>query len=124
RAIQTCSDDTTKAQTDCDQDQDTGVQGAQSTLSNFAVGAGAQGLGACSMLGNLIAGANAAVVYFAKTCADSRSICVKSCQNARSAVTSTYSANLSDGEAAQQQVADLLNTCKDLDAKIAQATQA
>jgi hypothetical protein len=127
-AIQKCSQDTNVAKSDCDQDQDAGVQGAQSQISNFAVNMGSNmGIaGACTGIGKLVAGANAAVAYFAQNCSSSRDACVSSCQNARSAVTAKYSRYEVAGPAAdaQEQVTTLLQTCKDLDAKIQQATQA
>lgn len=127
-AIQKCSQDTNVAKSDCDQDQDAGVQGAQSQISNFAVNMGSNmGIaGACTGIGKLVAGANAAVAYFAQSCSSSREACVTSCQNARSAVTAKYSRYEVSGPGAdaQEQVTTLLQTCKDLDAKIQQATQA
>jgi hypothetical protein len=118
-AIQKCSQDTDVAKSDCDQDHDPGIQGAQTTLSNFAVETGSQlGIaGACSGMAKYVAGANAAVIYFTQNCSSSRSNCVTSCQKARTAVNGASAAT-------QSEVTDLLNSCKDLDTKIQQGTQA
>ncbi|MGZ3745180.1 MAG: hypothetical protein ACXWRA_15405 [Pseudobdellovibrionaceae bacterium] len=125
-AIRKCSQDTDVAKQDCDQDQDAGIQGAQTTLTNFALGITSQlGIaGACSGMAKYIAGANAAVIYFAQNCSNSRSNCVSSCQRAQAAVNTAYSGNMSAAEEPRQQVAVLLDSCKVLDSKVQQATQA
>lgn len=117
--IRKCSHDLDVARSDCDQEQDAGIQGAQTTLTNFALGTGTQmGIaGACSGYAKYVAGANAAVIYFAQNCSSSRSNCMTSCQRARAQVQDA------SGET-QAEVAEYLTSCKDLDTKIAEGTQA
>lgn len=115
-ALQKCETDNEKARIACDQDQDSGIQGAQTSLSNFAVGAGARmGItNACSSLGALLTGANAAVLYFSQNCSSSQKSCLASCKQA---ISMTGALGSAQAEASY-------DNCKLMDAKINQATQA
>ncbi len=125
-AIEACKRDIDTASSDCDVQKDSGVQSAQTTLSNFAVGIGSQmGIAAaCSGIAKYVAGANAAVAYFAGNCSSARNTCMTSCQNAQSEVNATYSELPGPREQQQVYVTELLTTCKSFDAKIQQASKA
>ncbi|WP_413289974.1 hypothetical protein [Bdellovibrio sp. HCB337] len=116
--IQQCQGDVMQAQVDCDQDQDSGIQGAQSTLSNFAVQMGSQmGInGACSGLGKALIGANGAVTAFTYMCTNSRSKCMASCNQAYN--------NVDTLDPRFAQVDQNMRACRNLETKIAQASQA
>lgn len=112
-----CQADTIEAQNDCDQDQDTGIQSAQTTLSNFAVQMGSQmGIqAACSGIGKALAGANGAIVVFSEMCSSARSKCLASCGGV-----------MKNSPVASERVQAEMNhrICRGLDAKIQQASQA
>lgn len=121
QAVAQCQTDSLKAQSDCDQDQNEQMQGAQTTLSNFAVGMTSQmGIqAACTGIGKALAGANAAVVAFTQMCISAKGRCNSSCGNAASVVDS------SGMQAAyEDQVDGYLRACRGLDVKIQQANQA
>jgi hypothetical protein len=108
----------------CDQDQDTGMQGAQSALSNFATQAGSMGLGACTKLAPVLAGANAATVYFNQNCSGKRTSCMQSCTQARSRAAEISGMNVTYLTQQQGLIDAYYDECKKLDSKLAQSQQA
>lgn len=114
--VNRCAQAKANALNSCDQDADTGMQGSQSALSNFAVSAGSMGMAAaCSNLASLLAGANGAVVYFTQNCSSDRTTCLKTCDQARVGGL---------GTAQRASVESDYEACRGLDAKINQAKQA
>lgn len=125
RALNACTDAKATAMNDCDQDQDTGMKGAQSTLTNFAVTAGQMGIAAvCTKMATLLAGANGAVIYFQQSCDSSRTKCMQTCQASGNSVRSMTGLADSYMSASRGQVDDAYDACKKLDVKIAQSGQA
>lgn len=105
----------------CDETKDGGVQSAQTTLSNFAVGMGSQmGIqGACSGLGTVLTGANAAVATFSAMCTFSRKKCLSSCEEARAALKASVMESVYGGQIDQN-----LISCDGLSASVDRAAQA
>ncbi len=125
-AVNSCKAVRDAAFVGCDQDQDSGMQGAQSDLLSFASQAGAMGMGACTKLAPILAGANAATVYFNKNCGDTRSDCMKTCKASADNLRQMAGPGIDSGYLAQQQgvVDGYYDECKKLDAKVAQSQQA
>ncbi|MBS1969954.1 MAG: hypothetical protein JSU04_06580 [Bdellovibrionales bacterium] len=125
-AVNKCNEARTQALNDCDQDQDTGMQGAQSALTNFASQAGAMGMGACTKLAPVLAGANAATVYFNQNCSSGRTSCMKTCTTSATNLRQMAGTGIDGGYLAQQQglVDSYYDECKKLDSKVAQSQQA
>jgi hypothetical protein len=119
-SVNKCIQDTDAAKADCNQENDEGIQSAERTLSTFAVGTGSQmGIAAaCTGIGKLVTGANAAVIYFSQNCSSARSKCLSSCQTAVRVTT----ASNQTGELTI--VNQNLSSCRALDTNISQATQA
>jgi hypothetical protein len=124
-AINKCKTAVDEAFNACDQDQDTGMQGAQSALTKFATQAGQMGMGACTKLAPLLAGANGATVYFSQNCSSSRTACMQTCTKAKTDIQN----NMASGMALNESVAesnkrladDYYDQCKKLDSKLAEA---
>lgn len=128
-AINKCRTSVDEAFNACDQDQDTGMQGAQSALTKFSTQAGQMGMGACTKLAPLMAGANAATIYFSQNCSSSRSACMQTCTKARTdmqqgVIANFLALNQSIADANRRLVDDMYDQCKKLDSKLAEAQQA
>lgn len=124
QAVQQCRADTISAMSDCDQDKDSGIQGSQTTLSNFAVNMSSQmGIqGACSGIGKALMGANAAVTAFSYMCSSAKTKCMNSCNSAMEMVQ-----NMEYSSSTPTMMLDIdhnrLN-CRNLETKVKQASEA
>lgn len=125
-AVEECRSALSSAKSECDQDQDTGVQGARTDLANFAANMGPAianqiGInGVCSGMAKYLGAANAAVAAFSVTCSSAKSSCIKTCQEARVKVSSNPQTEATYGP----QVSVLSESCRDLEVQIQQAGQA
>jgi len=114
-----CEQSRDAAMNACDQNADTGMRGAQTALENFSTQAGSMGMGACSKLAPVLAGANAATTYFVASCSSKRRKCIESCGDSRSKLNQAES----DYTEAMSDMASYYGECSSLDSKIAKAQQ-
>jgi hypothetical protein len=117
QAMQKCQEKLAAARSDCDQEQDTGVQTAEGDVKQLAANVGRMGFSACTAIGKAIAGANGALAMFSAMCSSTKKDCTSACNVALSGAKATQSVN--DIMTAQE----ALEGCKSLDAKIQQAAQ-
>lgn len=122
-----CTSATTEAISSCDDSQNSGLAQAQQVAVTLGQQVSTSVTAACSTLGKIAQGANAATAAFQLSCQNSVGTCSSACQNAIQYYTDTKGCSAQNGgvEAGSlSSIQDQKKSCSALNAKAATAQQA